>query len=91
MAPRTPFFVALVAVVVMFCAFLAGIVDVLDSSAGFVVFWRVMFVASGIALLGSFAAAIVNLVKRRDRVISVATLLVPVVPTALIAIVATVG
>ena len=68
----------------MFCAFLGGVVDLLDASTGMRMFWQVVFALSTIAALGTAALAIVNLIRRRNEVVSVATLLVPVIPVALI-------
>lgn len=81
---RSLFGIAIAAVTLMFCGFLGGVVDLLDASAGMRMFWQVVFALSAITTLGTAALAIVNLVKRRNEVVSVATLLVPVIPVALI-------
>jgi hypothetical protein len=88
---RTVFGIALASVTVMFCAFLAGVVNVLDASDGPRVFWQVVFVLSGGVLVGTIIQSIMNLVRKRNEVVSVASLLVPVIPIALIVIVGTVG
>ena len=84
MLAKVTFAVALASVTLMFCAFLAGIVDILDAAPALIVFWQVVFAVAVIVALATIVISIVNLVKRQDGVLSVATLLVPVIPIMLI-------
>ena len=84
MLAKVTFAVALASVTLMFCAFLAGVVDLLDTDPALMVLWQVVFVVACVVTLATLVVAVVNLVKRRDGVLSVATLMVPIIPTMLL-------
>lgn len=83
-----PFFVALVGVALLFWSFVAGINAALNAGGSGSLFWQVVFVLAGLAVVGTIVISIINLVKKRAIVISVATLFVAIVPLVMIVILA---
>ena len=83
-----PFLAAVVGVGLMFWSFVAGISAALDGSGNGSLFWQVLFILAAIAVLGTAVISIINLVKKRAVVISVATLFVAVIPLVMIVILA---
>jgi uncharacterized Tic20 family protein len=83
-----PFFAAVLGVALLFWSFVAGISAALDGSGNGSLFWQVVFVLAAIAVLGTIVLSIINIVKKRAVVISVATLFVGVLPFIAIIILA---
>lgn len=83
-----PFIVAVLGVALLFWSFLAGISAALDGSGSGSVLWQVLFVVAALAVLATIVVSIINLVKRRAVIISVATLFVAVIPLVMIVILA---
>lgn len=83
-----PFFVALVGVALLFWSFVAGINAALDAGGSGSLFWQVVFILALLAVVGSIVISIINLVKKRAIIISVATLFVSIVPVVMIVILA---
>lgn len=81
-----PFFIALGAVALMFLSFVTGINAALDAGGSGSLFWQVVFILSAILLIATLVLSIVKIVKKRDVVISVATLFVGVLPLVVVII-----
>jgi len=81
-----PFFIALGAVALMFLSFVTGINAALDAGGSGSLFWQVVFILSAVLLIATLVLSIVKIVKKRDVVISVATLFVGVLPLVVVII-----
>lgn len=81
-----PFFVALVGVALLFWSFASGIAAALDGSGSGSAGWQLVFVLALLAVIAAIVLSIVNLVKKRDAVVSVATLFVTAVPLVIVLI-----
>lgn len=83
-----PFIAALGGVALMFWSFAAGISAALDAGGTGSLFWQLMFILAAVLVLATIVVSIINLVRKRNVVISVATLFVAVIPFVVVIVLA---
>jgi hypothetical protein len=71
---------AVVGIILLSWAFVAGTSVALSGSGSGAFAYEILFIAAGVLVLGALAWAIVNLVQRQARVLSVITIVVSQFP-----------
>jgi len=75
-----PLVAAILGFVTLSWAFITGIGAALDGSGSGALPFEVVFIIAALVLVAAFAAAVVNLVRARFRVLAVITMVIAVLP-----------
>jgi len=81
-----PFVLGIIGVVLLFSSFIAAIDGALDAGGAGAGAWIGAFFAALVIVIVAVVMSIINLIRKRDAVISVATLFVCGMPLAMVAI-----
>jgi hypothetical protein len=74
----------MVGVLVMFYSFTEGISAALDGSGSGSILWQVVFLVALIIVIASVVFAIVSLVRKRSRILSVITIVIGLIPIGVV-------